>query len=184
MQKTIWALLAVALLGAASCNESEDSPTANHLECPADPAPVKGYGGRGSIVMPNAFSPNGDGKNDVFHIVQKDTLAVRSIVMRIVAADGTLIATVSRSIDGWDGYDRSKGKYYPAGKYRVDYGIVMHGGSGTDVAINGHTCIKLYGTDTTGCLIRQGNPAEDVFADQVDPATSNVIYSTAERICN
>ena len=184
MQKTIYTLLIAAMIGMAGCSRNDEGPAVNHLDCPADPAPVKGYGGFGSILIPNAFSPNGDGKNDVFRVVQIDTMAVRSIVMRIVSADGTLIATISRSVDGWDGFDRNSGKYYPAGKYRVDYGIVMRGGGGTDAVYNGHTCLKLYGSGTGGCLIPQGNANEDVFGDQVDPATSNVVYATAEQICN
>jgi hypothetical protein len=119
----------------------------------------------------------------VLRLIANDTGVVRSVNMRIVAADGTVLHTISKQDDYWDGYNRNAGKHYPPGQYRVDYGIVLHGGSGSDAVLNGHTCIKLYASRGDSCLAPIGNTHSDVFGDMIEPETGNVTYQTAERFC-
>ena len=73
----------------------------------------------GKFVMPNAFTPNGDGKNDNFYPVIKgdeETVTAFTIYNRW----GQLI---HNSTDPWDG--KFKGKEQPAGTYV--YYIVVRG---------------------------------------------------------
>ncbi len=184
LQRAVLALAFGAWMLTPAC-KGKDETTApiDLLECPADPKPVGGLGGRGSILLPNAFSPNGDGRNDMFRAVSTDTGATRNYNVRIVRSDGVIVKTLTRLSDSWDGYDASAGKPHAPGRYRVDYGILLHGGTGTDVTLNGHFCLKLYGTDSSGCLIRQGDPSGDVFEDMIDPAKAEVKYTTADRFC-
>jgi gliding motility-associated-like protein len=177
-------LAACACLFLASCKpDDEPASPVDLLECPSDPAPVRGFGGLGNVVLPNAFTPNGDGKNDLLRLVMSDTAAVRSVTMRVVDAGGSIIFTFSKKTDAWDGYNKNAGKHFPPGQYRIDYGIVLHGGGGTDAALSGHTCVRLYATDSSGCIIRQGDPNRDVFEDRIDPAAGTWPYATAENFC-
>jgi hypothetical protein len=104
--------------------------------------------------------------------------------LRIIDYQGNVLTTLRSQKDSWDGYNVNKGDYYPAGTYRVDYGIDLHGGTGEDVVLNGHTCIKLYRSDAgKACLNKIDDPNSDVFEDQIDPATGNHPYTTSETIC-
>ncbi|OQP59641.1 hypothetical protein A3860_36805 [Niastella vici] len=62
---------------------------------------VKVYKTNADIFMPNAFSPNGDGKNDVFKpvLVGISKLSIFSIYNRW----GQLVYTTSQNNKGWDG---------------------------------------------------------------------------------
>ena len=179
-------LLALGLgFGIMSCKPSDTPPDPEAiLQCPSSPKTVQGWGGRGSFIMPNAFSANGDGRNDRFRLVCSDTAAIRSMSVRIIDGGGNVITTLRSPADSWDGYNVNKGDYYPAGYYRVDYGIDLHGGTGEDAVLNGHICLKLYRSDSgKTCINAINGPKGDVFEDQVDPATSNFPYTTAESYC-
>lgn len=178
-------LSALALgLGFSACKSSDPTPDPDLLQCPSDRSPIRGFGGRGSCIMPNSFSPNGDGKNDQFRLVCSDTGVISALSLRIVDQKGTLIKTIRSQSESWDGYDATKAQYYPSGWYRVDYGIEMAGGTGTASVLNGHTCIKLYGSDSGSfCLKPIGSSNDDVFEDQIDPKTSTAPYTTAEVGC-
>jgi gliding motility-associated-like protein len=65
------------------------------------------------LLMPNAFTPNGDGKNDVFRIPP----IVPVKIIRFVVYDrwGELVFSTADSGAGWDG--RLAGKPQPAGTY-------------------------------------------------------------------
>ena len=78
-------------------------------ECPPDAS---------GIWIPNAFSPNGDGLNDVFKPVCQNIVKFH---MEIFDRWGTMIFTTSDPLDGWTG--QKNGSYYPAGvyTYRIDY---------------------------------------------------------------
>lgn len=178
-------LLAIGLgFGLMSCKTSDPEPDPDLLQCPSDPTPLRGFGGRGSMIMPNAFSPNGDGKNDRFRLVCSDTGVMRSMSIRIVDSKGNVLTTLRSQNESWDGYNVAKGEFYPAGYYRVDYGIDLHGGTGEDVVLNGHTCVKLYRSDAgKTCINPVGDPNGNVFEDQIDPKNSNYPYATAENYC-
>ena len=51
--------------------------------------------------MPNAFTPNGDGNNDVFNLVQSPNVAVSDF--RIYNRWGKKVYELSENLDGWDG---------------------------------------------------------------------------------
>jgi gliding motility-associated-like protein len=62
---------------------------------------------------PNAFSPNGDGVNDVFQVKMEGPL--RKIEFRIYNRYGTLVYFTTKSIAEWDG--KINGEPAPAGVY-------------------------------------------------------------------
>jgi len=65
-------------------------------------------------VIPNAFSPNSDGKNDIFYIIYKGDIVLREF--SIYNRYGQQVFTTSDITQGWDGYFHGErleiGSYY------------------------------------------------------------------------
>lgn len=83
-----------------------------------EPAPV-------NILMANAFTPNGDGKNDSFMPVL--SFAPVSFVFTIMNRLGVVIFRTSNPGEGWDGHYR--GELSPAGVYLWTLDVVTPSGS-------------------------------------------------------
>ncbi|MEJ8757825.1 gliding motility-associated C-terminal domain-containing protein [Pontibacter sp. H259] len=62
------------------------------------------------ITIPNIFTPNGDGKNDVFKVVNY-TLD-KPVLMHIYNRWGKQVTIIENGINGWDGYGCPEGIYY------------------------------------------------------------------------
>lgn len=62
------------------------------------------------IVIPNIFTPNGDGKNDVFII--KNYFEDKPFLMQIYNRWGKQVAIITDGRDGWDGAGCSTGLYF------------------------------------------------------------------------
>ncbi|SEW34430.1 gliding motility-associated C-terminal domain-containing protein [Chitinophaga sp. YR573] len=73
----------------------------------------------GEVFIPNAFTPNGDGKNDIF----KPEGNIKTLDMKIFNQWGELISTGS----GWNG--TSGGKAQPMGVYMYAMKIIMTNGT-------------------------------------------------------
>jgi gliding motility-associated-like protein len=81
------------------------------------PAPVNNTGTTKAYDLPNAFTPNGDGKNDKFKIIVNDPTRVNLISFQIYNRNGTLMFTTNKISEGWDG--RYKGVMQDMGIYFV-----------------------------------------------------------------
>jgi len=75
------------------------------------------------IYVPNAFTPNGDGKNDQVHVHSE---SIRSLSFYVYDQWGELIYTTNEQQNGWDG--TFKGKKEPAGVYVYYLEAVMNDG--------------------------------------------------------
>jgi gliding motility-associated-like protein len=64
------------------------------------------------VFVPNVFSPNGDGKNDILFVYGN---YIDKVDMRIFNQWGQQIATINNKTQGWDG--RQKGSPQPVGVY-------------------------------------------------------------------
>jgi gliding motility-associated-like protein len=64
------------------------------------------------VFVPNVFSPNGDGKNDILYIYGN---YISKVDMRIFNQWGQQIASITNKANGWDG--RHKGNPQPVGVY-------------------------------------------------------------------
>ena len=53
------------------------------------------------MAIPNAFSPNGDGKNDVFRIIHNNTVQLN--YFRIFNRYGEMVFSTTDISKGWDG---------------------------------------------------------------------------------
>lgn len=185
-------LAAITLcLGIASCKTRDESPEPNIFQCPSNPATAPAFSGTGTpwsgpshLVIPNAFSPNGDGKNDAFRMVLSDTMGVAdSASIRISDKSGRLVKTLHSPYQAWDGFDSSISQYAPAGYYTLDYTVHLLS-NGQSPFKTGQMCLKLYSSDSgSQCLHSIGDPKDDVFEDRIDPKTGGIAYPTAETYC-
>lgn len=66
------------------------------------------------VYIPTAFTPNNDGKNDIFYIRGKGTI---SFELNIFNRNGDLIYHSTNPQDGWDGTIQGTGKKVPNGAY-------------------------------------------------------------------
>ncbi|MBE7176629.1 MAG: gliding motility-associated C-terminal domain-containing protein [Mucilaginibacter polytrichastri] len=97
--------LIVRTRGATVCQTSANSAA---LTGTAD----KGPGGRERLFVPNTFTPNGDGRNDVFLAYGSD---IRTITLRVYNQWGELYFISRDKTFGWDG--TYKGVLQPVGVY-------------------------------------------------------------------
>ncbi len=81
------------------------------------PAPVNNTGNTKPFAVPNAFSPNGDGKNDLFKIIVNNPTRVTLISLQIYNRNGILMFSTNKISEGWDG--RYKGVMQDMGIYFV-----------------------------------------------------------------
>jgi gliding motility-associated-like protein len=82
-------------------------------ECGAAKGTISITEGLCELYMPNAFTPNGDGKNDIFRI--KNPQFVREMKMQIFNRWGEVVFITSDSKKGWDG--KYKNREQPLGNY-------------------------------------------------------------------
>lgn len=74
---------------------------------------IERHEGNCGVFIPTAFSPNGDGKNDLFKVVVRN--AVKDFNLTVYGRWGELIFRTTHTDQGWDGYYR--GNELPAGTY-------------------------------------------------------------------
>ncbi|WP_129717033.1 gliding motility-associated C-terminal domain-containing protein [Pedobacter sp. SYP-B3415] len=106
----------VRATGAASCQTSTASPQISGTS--SNPM-------GNEVFVPNAFTPNGDGKNDVFLAFGN---TITSIDMRVYNQWGQLIFRSQNLQQGWDG--TFEGKMQPTGVYV--YAVELKFKDGTD----------------------------------------------------
>jgi gliding motility-associated-like protein len=76
------------------------------------------------VFVPNTFTPNGDGKNDVIKVYSN---YVNTIQMKIFNQWGEMIYTSTNPAMAWDG--TSKGKMQPVGVYIYVLNATMQDGT-------------------------------------------------------
>lgn len=96
-----------------------------YFVCPVDTTIFLEIIPDGQLYFPTAFSPNGDGYNDIFYlrgegIVQMD--------WRIFNRWGRQIALINDITQGWDGFDE-KGRAVPEGVYVYAVSLTFNDGS-------------------------------------------------------
>lgn len=100
----------VIALGAMSCQNSDAGTAIAKLK-------------PGNVFVPNAFTPNGDGLNDIF----KPEGSIRTLNMKIFNQWGEMISETNVVGSGWNGM--SGGKAQPMGVYTYAIRIILNDGS-------------------------------------------------------
>ncbi len=131
------------------------------------------------VCLPTAFTPNGDGKNDIYRPIGAYLDSFLSFQMSIYATD-TLIYQSSNIDSGWDGTDVYKRK---CTGYRYDVRINIKYPNGK--TSSNCTYVFLVPTNpVNGCIQKMNTDALLYkFADQYNDTTGMVVYPTAEFYC-
>jgi gliding motility-associated-like protein len=177
----------LALLVFAHCKtrDEDPAPTPYNMQCPARPTYLSFPG----AALPNGFTPNGDGRNDKLRLLSHDSIAFKSLTLKIIDSDGKLLISITDVYKGWDGINPSTGKAYPHGVYRIEYsGVIKRGGTVADSSVAGNNCIWLFTTYSTTprCLQAPPDPSllNDIkFEDQFDPVDLLTPYTSGENFC-
>ncbi|XZF14301.1 gliding motility-associated C-terminal domain-containing protein [Chitinophagaceae bacterium MMS25-I14] len=177
--KKIPGLIVLVALGAvfvlSSCKKSDSSSSSNMCSSPAffyrDSAVT--------VVMPNAFTPNGDGKNDVFHVVCTHPDTLTNFSLTVYNQSGGIEFQTTTPHTGW-----APTAYTVFSQATYQYSVSLHFTSPTGRTID--TCEVLYRLPViNGCNIAKdtADVHKFVFEDQVDAATAQSPYPTGDNIC-
>jgi gliding motility-associated-like protein len=177
--KTLLTLLILALTLTA-CNGTDGY----QFSCPSGNVLVQGSTNNKGFIFPNAFTPNGDGRNDRFRLVTNDSNALRDYLIDIKTPQGKTIHSVTKTTPTWDGFDNATNTFHPTGKYSIEYFIILDNGTAAGAEFKGQTCLTLLrGGTQPNCV----TPLEDwhnyLLEDMIEPITLTTPYSTSENFC-
>ena len=122
--------------------------------------------------LPTAFTPNGDGINDVYRVIADSmNTALSTLTIWDASGNGVYTGDLTQS---WDGNDLT-GTKCPTGLYNVSMKLVTLKGQ----AITACTCVTILANKGT-CIYTGG--ITYYFADQLIPA-SGFVSPTSENLC-
>lgn len=178
---TIAGLCIFSLLGCKKGGDSsgQTSPAANCSNV------VNIYGADSAdIAIPTAFSPNGDGKNDLYRPVIPYPNKIKSLSITVYNSDGSIayqsnsISSGSRS--GWDGFTIT-GTKNTGYRFNVSISFTKANGQTVDTC----TYVYLLRDSGAGCLNDvAADKAYYIFEDQIDPLSGKASYPTNDILCN
>jgi hypothetical protein len=138
----------------------------------------------GKCLLPNAFTPDGDGRNDVLRLLVDRPDAVTSYELRISDANDNVLYTMTRFHPAWDGINPATGRPYPPGIYNVTSCVIMPAGAGVSIAVDGYSCIALLTKGNRGYIDLRDHQARNlIFESGVDPVTLDVLPGSGEEFC-
>ena len=158
------ALGAVAIL--YGCKKDKDEPNGGTLD-----RPLFLHVDSACVQLPNVFTPNGDGINDILVALGNNTDQVH---VEVRTFSGDLIWQGSGAWPGWDG--RKDGVLLPNRSYRVTLNATSLSGN----ALNGSTNVFLAGDPAHTCFSSDQAP---ITGDMFDPRQCAPIYFTNDRFC-
>jgi len=190
MKKTlILALAVVAIYGfATGCKKSDTGTTpastdtltafAKNLALTCTHA-FSAQGDSSIFALPTAFTPNGDGVNDVYHIMGLYPYFT-TYQLTVYKINGTKVFQTTNAATSWQGTDTTGAKctdykYWVKIKYTTP-----------DKSVDTGTYLFLLPTNTAmSCVNRvTADTASYKFPDQFNVNTGTFSYSTNEVFCN
>ena len=144
--------------------------------------PFVGVGDSSNFYLATAFTPNGDGVNDLYKIIGK-TSDIASFLMTIYDTTGKLVFQTNNAARAWDGTDTSTGKQSTKYKFYVE---VAYTTTGNKSASAGTFLFLLSTNITLGCInIVKADSSSYEFGDQFNIVTGfNPAFTSGESYCN
>ena len=182
MKKPFLTILATGICTVASfmlaCNPDNPTPAPAESQCVCSGTYYRYIGGSDTVSLATAFTPNGDGRNDLLHVLSNHPLSNFSLT--IYKGTQSVFSTTSQTAR-WDGRANGAGSTLPAG----DFVARIKFTSATGQTVSDCLCIHLLAENTAQhCIDRNGNnPNTLYFEDQFDPVSGMVTYSTGELLC-
>ena len=94
--KKILPVLVIAVISLSNCRKTDD--TQRHINCDGLVTDTLGTGDAGRIFIPNAFTPNGDGINDIIRPVPRN---IASLVFTIYDENNNILFSTNQMSLGW-----------------------------------------------------------------------------------
>ncbi|MEI6577735.1 MAG: gliding motility-associated C-terminal domain-containing protein [Bacteroidota bacterium] len=125
------------------------------------------------MVFPGAFTPNGDGINDIYHF---SVMNVFDFSLKIVDSTGATLYTWVDTAQRWDG--RNLQGQIKQGYYKAKIGFKTFGGT---IISKDLVFILFYAGPTASCLTKDAKECN--FPDMIEPG-HGFVYQTQETFCN
>lgn len=120
------------------------------------------------VQAPNVITPNGDGITDVFHVLVRNIVTVRMV---IINSEGDTVHVSEDPNVGWNGTDTTG-----QGPFAVHVEALSTSGQ----VLQGTSELHALGYGLAPCLTYPGIP---VCGDQLDPRICGPTYPTHEVFC-
>lgn len=126
------------------------------------------------LNVPNVFTPDGDGINDVFFAMGKNYTLTE---LSVYDAYGTLVFSTTDQYKVWTGLHSGTNPPKIATR-RYMYHLVATTSSGT--VLDGYQEVQLVTDHYSPCF---NDDVDPVFGDQFDPRLCGISYTTNDLIC-
>jgi len=155
------------------CKKSKQANNAACTTCSTTPVEHSLDADSVFYVVPTAFTPNGDGINDIFKVIY-NKLDTDSSLVTIWNINGTEVFT-GKITARWEGTDLN-GNKCPAGQYPVQVKLRTLAG----ITTTSCACVTLL-TYSGSCI--KTNGITYLFVDQIDPSQGMIYSTTEEQLC-
>ncbi len=145
-------VLATAVFLFSSCNKDEDFLPSWQCNLQEQELPA---GDSAKLFLPNAFTPNGDGLNDIF-VPQYSGMT--NINFTVFDNQGNILFKTSELDKGWDGLSKA-GEQYTIIRYAVEA-----------VSRSGNRVARCGSAYRLLCIPKGVSRANLIFGDQYDPS--------------
>lgn len=148
MKKFMFHLLLMGFISfSLSCEKNNNNPE-NYDSCCGSES-VEFTLGDGYVFVPNVFTPNGDGINDVFLPFINDKITSVTDFSVISEANSSVLFSLSNVdvsaplTNSWDGFKPNGSAY----KGLFSYEFTVQNNTGQTMVISGHACCIVCGPD-------------------------------------
>ena len=183
-------LLCTAIICCTGCKKSSNNSNTYTPSAFADSLrnmctmPFIGPGDSSSFYLPTAFTPNADGRDDLYLILGKD-LNFTSFLLTVYDTTGKLVFQSNNASYRWDGHDTATGKLSTQYKFYVE---VKYTTTGNKSAGAGTYVYLLSGNEAAECVnIVHADSSKYEFPDQFNLYTGegfDPAFLSGENFCN
>ena len=126
----------------------------------------------GCLFAPNIFSPNGDGKNDIY---QPQGINITALTLTVKDTNQNILYLGNGINSGWDG--KVNNQILAETFYEARIQATLCGKN-----IDTTTCFYLGKYNSNGCIPKYtASPIH--FGDQIDPVTCSGNFPSADTLC-